>query len=138
GGRASEKIIFNDYTNGAESDLKMVTRIAKKMVCQWGMSDKLGPVAFKLGEEHPFLGRELAEPKDFSDLTGRIIDEEIQKIIKEMELKVENLLNKNIVKLDALAEALLENETLEKTQIDWILDKVSNNGSESKREIKTS
>ena len=134
GGRASEKIIFNDYTNGAESDLKMVTRIAKKMVCQWGMSDKLGPVAFKLGEEHPFLGRELAEPKDYSDLTGRIIDEEIQKIIKEMELKVENLLNKNIVKLDALAEALLENETLEKNQIDWILDKVSNNGSEKEKE----
>ncbi len=134
GGRAAEKIIFDDYTNGAESDLKMVTRIAKKMVCQWGMSDKLGPVSFKLGEEHPFLGRELAEPKDFSDLTGRIIDEEIQKIIKEMEQIVDNILNKNLVKLDALAEALLENETLEKNQIDWILDKVSNNGSEKEKE----
>ena len=104
------------------------------MVCQWGMSDKLGPVSFKLGEEHPFLGRELAEPKDFSDSTGRIIDEEIQKIIKEMEQKVNNILNKNLVKLDAIAEALLENETLEKAQIDWILDKVSNNGSEKEKE----
>jgi cell division protease FtsH len=128
GGRVAEKIVFNDFTNGAESDLKMVTNIAKKMVCQWGMSEKLGPVAFKLGEEHPFLGRELGEPKDFSESTGRIIDEEIQKIIKDMEQKVENILRNNRVKLDALAEALLENETLERTQIDWILDKVSTEG----------
>ena len=136
GGRVAEKIIFNDYTNGAESDLKMVTNIAKKMVCQWGMSDRLGPVAFKLGEEHPFLGRELGEPKDFSDLTGKIIDEEIQKIIKDMELKVENILKENHTKLDALAEALIENETLEKNQIDWILNKVSNDGPGEKASYK--
>jgi cell division protease FtsH len=129
GGRVAEKIVFNDYTSGAESDLKMVTSIAKKMVCQWGMSDKLGPVTFKLGEEHPFLGRELTEPKDFSESTAKVIDEEIQKVIKNMEQKTENILKSNHVKLDALAEALLENETLEKTQIDWILDNVSNNGS---------
>ena len=132
GGRAAEKIIFNEYTNGAESDLKVVKNIAKKMVCQWGMSDRLGPVTFKVGEEHPFLGRELTEPKDFSDFTAKIIDEEIQKIINDMEEKSENILKVNRVKLDALAEALLENETLEKTQIDWILDKVSNNGTGNK------
>lgn len=132
GGRAAEKIVFNEYTNGAESDLKVVKNIAKKMICQWGMSDRLGPVTFKIGEEHPFLGRELTEPKDFSDFTAKIIDEEIQKIIKDMEQKSENILKVNRVKLDALAEALLENETLEKTQIDWILDQVSNNGSGEK------
>jgi cell division protease FtsH len=129
GGRAAEKIIFNEYTNGSESDLKVVKNIAKKMVCQWGMSDRLGPVTFKVGEEHPFLGRELTESKDFSDFTAKIIDEEIQKIITDMEEKSENILKINRVKLDALAEALLENETLEKTQIDWILDKVTHNGS---------
>jgi cell division protease FtsH len=135
GGRAAEKIVFNDYTNGAESDLKLVTNIAKKMICQWGMSEKIGPVTFKIGEEHPFLGRELTEPKDFSESTAKIIDEEIQTVIKSMESKSETLLSKNRLKLDALAEALLENETLEKNQIDWILDKVSNDGHE-KREKK--
>jgi cell division protease FtsH len=132
GGRAAEKIVFDEFTNGAESDLKMVKNIAKKMVCQWGMSDRLGPITFKVGEEHPFLGRELTEQKDFSEHTARIIDEEIQRIIQEMEQKSENILKVNRTKLDALAEALLENETLEKTQINWILDKVSNNGSKEK------
>lgn len=126
GGRVAEKVVFNDYTNGAESDLKAVTSIAKKMVCQWGMSDRLGPIAFRLGEEHPFLGRELGEPKDFSDSTGRIIDEEIEKIIRDMERKVEDMLRTNRSKLDALAGALLENETLENTQIDLILGNASN------------
>jgi cell division protease FtsH len=136
GGRAAEKIVFDEYTNGAESDLKAVKNIAKKMICQWGMSERLGPVTFKVGEEHPFLGRELTEAKDFSEYTARIIDEEIQRIIQEMEQKSENILKANRVKLDALAEALLENETLEKTQINWILDKVSNNGSKEKNSKK--
>ena len=97
------------------------------------MSDKLGPVMFKQGEEHPFLGRELAQQKDFSEHTQQIIDEEIQKILVEMEQRAETLLYDNRTKLDALAEALLENETLDKNQIDWILDKVSGNGTASKR-----
>ncbi len=129
GGRAAEKLIFEDYTNGAASDLKQVTRIAKHMVCQWGMSERLGPVTYKLGEEHIFLGRELAQQKDFSEDTAKIIDEEIQKIIKEMEGKAFKLLKENKIKLDALAEALLENEVLENKQIDWILDKISNKAS---------
>ena len=136
GGRAAEKIVFDEYTNGDESDLKVVKSIAKKMICQWGMSDRLGPVTFKVGEEHPFLGRELTEVKDFSEYTARIIDEEIQRIIQDMEQKSENILKANRIKLDALAEALLENETLEKTQINWILDKVSNNGSKEKNSKK--
>ena len=136
GGRAAEKIVFDEYTNGDESDLKVVKSIAKKMICQWGMSDRLGPVTFKVGEEHPFLGRELTEAKDFSEYTARIIDEEIQRIIQDMEQKSENILKANRIKLDALAEALLENETLEKTQINWILDKVSNNGSKEKNSKK--
>ncbi len=133
GGRAAERLVFDDVTNGAAEDFRQVTRIARKMVCNWGMSDKLGPVMFKQGEEHPFLGRELAQQKDFSEHTQQIIDEEIQKILVEMEQKAESLLYDNRTKLDALAEALLENETLDKKQIDWILDKVSGNGSTKSR-----
>ncbi|HKI77866.1 MAG TPA: ATP-dependent zinc metalloprotease FtsH [Ignavibacteriaceae bacterium] len=124
GGRAAEKLVFDDVTNGAASDLKQVTNIARKMVCLWGMSDKLGPVFYKQGEDHMFLGREIAHQKDFSENTQKVIDEEITGIIGSMEDKVKNLLMKNRVNLDAIAEALIENETLDKKQIDWILDKV--------------
>lgn len=129
GGRAAEKIIFNDVTTGASSDLKVATSMARKMVCLWGMSDKLGPVMFKQGEEHLFLGREIAQQKDFSEHTQQIIDEEIQKIITDMQNKAIDVLKKNRTKLDALAEGLLENETLEANQVNWILDKISSNDS---------
>lgn len=128
GGRAAERIVFDDVTTGAAEDFRQVTRIARKMVCNWGMSDKLGPVMFKQGEEHPFLGMELAQQKDFSEHTQQMIDDEIHRIVVEMQQKAESLLYDNRTKLDALAEALLENETLDKKQIDWILDKVSGNG----------
>ncbi len=140
GGRAAERIVFEDVTNGAAEDFRQVTRIARKMVCNWGMSDKLGPVMFKQGEEHPFLGRELAQQKDFSEHTQQIIDEEIQKILLEMEQKAETLIYDNRTMLDALAEALLENETLDKKQIDWILEKVTGNGTantSSDKKVKT-
>lgn len=88
------------------------------------MSDKLGPVFYKQGEEHPFLGREIARQKDFSEHTQQLIDEEIKKILTDMEKKAMNIIEKNRVRLDALAEALLEEETLDKKQIDWILEKV--------------
>ena len=126
GGRASEELIFNEITSGAASDLKQVTKLARHMVCQWGMSEKVGPVMFKHGEEHIFLGREMAQQKDYSEHTAQIIDEEVQRIIKEMEQKAIKLLKENHTKLDALAEALLEHETIEKDQLNWLLDKVSN------------
>jgi cell division protease FtsH len=121
GGRASEKLIFNEMTNGAASDLKMVTQIARKMVCQWGMSEKLGAITFSQAEEHVFLGRELAQQKDFSDHTGRIIDEEVQRIIKEMEDRAHRILQSNRKILEKLANALCERETLENRDVDEIL-----------------
>jgi cell division protease FtsH len=124
GGRASEKIVFDDVSNGAANDFKQVTDLARKMVCLWGMSDKVGPIFYKQGEEHQFLGREIARQKDFSEHTQQIIDDEIKRIITEMQEKAENIIQKNRVQLDALAEALIENETLDKKQIDWILEKV--------------
>jgi cell division protease FtsH len=122
GGRAAEQLVFGDITNGAASDLKAATILARRMVCQWGMSEKLGPVMFRLGEEHLFLGRELAQPKDFSDETARIIDEEIHRIVFEMEQKAMETLKSNRAKLDALADALLEQETLDNEQVDHILN----------------
>ena len=121
GGRAAEQLVFSDITNGAASDLKAATTLARRMVCQWGMSEKLGPVMFRLGEEHPFLGRELAQQKDFSDLTARIIDEEIHAIVSGMEQRAQETLKNNRGKLDALAQALLEHETLEGADVDRIL-----------------
>ena len=121
GGRVAEKIVFEDLSTGAADDLKKATQLARRMVCQWGMSDKIGPVTFKQGEQHPFLGRELTEEKDFSEQTARLIDEEIAKIVGDMEKKAEQKLSENRDKLDALAEELLEKETLTRPEIDKLL-----------------
>jgi cell division protease FtsH len=121
GGRVAEKLIFNDISNGAASDLKQVTRIAQRMVCQWGMSDTLGPVYFQRGEEHLFLGREMAQQKDFSEHTAKVIDQEIKKIISDMEQKSLDLIKSNRKKLDILAEELLKHETLDNETIDRLL-----------------
>lgn len=121
GGRAAEKIVFQDVTSGAADDLKKVTQLVRRMVCQWGMSDKVGPVTFRQGEPHPFLGREAAEPKDFSEETARIIDEEVRNIIQETEKVARELLESNRDELDALAKGLLENESLSKEEVDEIL-----------------
>jgi cell division protease FtsH len=125
GGRAAEKLVFHDLTSGAGDDLKQATQLARRMVCQWGMSEKLGPVTFRQGETHPFLGREIAEPKDFSEETARIIDEEVRRIVREMEEKAEKTLDSNRENLEILAEALVEHETLEKEEVDQLLNSSS-------------
>jgi cell division protease FtsH len=121
GGRAAERIVFKDVTTGAGDDLKKATQLVRRMVCQWGMSDKVGPVTFRQGEPHPFLGREMAEPKDFSEETARIIDDEVRRIIQEMEEKAKEILTSNRDGLDALTEGLLDNESLSREEIDEIL-----------------
>jgi cell division protease FtsH len=125
GGRAAEKLVFDDLTSGAGDDLKQASQLARRMVCQWGMSEKLGPVFFRQGEPHPFLGREIAEQRDFSEETARIIDEEVQKIVRDMEKKAVENLDANRKKLDKLAEALIEQETLEKEEVDQLLNSSS-------------
>ncbi|MCF8063267.1 MAG: ATP-dependent zinc metalloprotease FtsH [Deltaproteobacteria bacterium] len=121
GGRAAEKVVFNDLTSGAGDDLKNATQLAQRMVCQWGMSEKLGPTAFRRGEPHPFLGREMADHKDYSEHTARLIDEEIQRLTSEMESRSMEILREHRSELDALAHALLEHETLSREEIDEIL-----------------
>ncbi|MHB9029241.1 MAG: ATP-dependent zinc metalloprotease FtsH [Candidatus Latescibacterota bacterium] len=123
GGRAAEKLIFDELTNGASQDLKQATQLARHMVAQWGMSERLGPITFRVGEEHVFLGQELAQPKDFSEHTARIIDEEIHRIVSEMEERSFKILSDNRENLVAIAETLIENETLSNADIEKILRK---------------
>ncbi|MFP4349996.1 MAG: ATP-dependent zinc metalloprotease FtsH [Thermodesulfobacteriota bacterium] len=126
GGRGSEKIVFDDVSTGAGNDLKQATQMARRMVCNWGMSEKLGAAAFDRGEPHPFLGKEMTEPKNFSEDTARMIDEEIRRIINEQDTRTEDLLTANRDKLDLLAEALLEHEVLDAEDIEKILDSAKN------------
>jgi cell division protease FtsH len=121
GGRAAEKVVFGDVTTGGSDDLKQATRLARRMVCQWGMSEALGPMTFRQGEEHVFLGREMAEQKDFSEHTARLIDEEIQHIVQAMEQRAVHLLEQHQDKLERLANALLEHETLEADEVEHLL-----------------
>ncbi|MEN8262440.1 MAG: ATP-dependent zinc metalloprotease FtsH [Nitrospirota bacterium] len=120
-GRVAEKIIFNDVSTGAQNDLKQASSLAEKMVAQWGMSDKVGPLSLGRGEEHPFLGMELAQPKHYSDDLAWLMDQEIQKIIIEAESKAEDILSKKKSTLDDLAEALLKDEVLDKEDVERIV-----------------
>ncbi|MBN2420260.1 MAG: ATP-dependent zinc metalloprotease FtsH [Deltaproteobacteria bacterium] len=133
GGRAAEKICFNDVTTGAGDDLKKATQLARRMVCQWGMSDKLGPVTFQTGEPHPFLGREMTEPKEFSEQTARIIDEEISSIIGEAEKKAKEILSSHRRQLDAISSALLEQESLSRKEIEEVLDQAEQEPDKNKK-----
>lgn len=121
GGRAAEKLVFNQLTTGAGNDIERATDLARKMVCEWGMSEKMGPVTFGKKEQEIFLGREIAQHRDYSEQTAEEIDEEVRRIVRNAEIRAEKLLKENIDKLHALANALLEFEILDGEQIDLIL-----------------
>jgi cell division protease FtsH len=123
GGRVAEKLTFEEYTTGAANDLKEATKLARRMICQWGMSERLGPFTCQIGEEHVFLGREISQEKDHSEHTARIIDEETQSLVVEIEGIVKEKLIDHRSELEALAEALLEQETLDDHEVDQILHK---------------
>jgi len=121
GGRAAEEIVFQQQTTGAGNDLEKATEMARKMVCEWGMSEKMGPLTFGKGEEHIFLGREVSRPKDYSEETAVLIDSEIKRIVTDSASRAKHLLDSNLEKLHALARALLERETLDGEEIHRIL-----------------
>jgi cell division protease FtsH len=122
GGRSAEKLVLDELSAGAESDLKEATRLARKMVSHWGMSKRLGPVAFHIADDHPFLGREIVqEHREFSEHTARMIDEEVTRILHEAEDRAETLLADNRNKLTLLAEELLKNEMLDRDQIEELI-----------------
>ncbi len=111
-GRAAEKLVFDQYSAGAESDLKQATRLARQMVAHWGMSEKVGPVAFRQGEEHPFLGKEIHEHREFSEETAHLIDTEVSQILRGAQQQATMVLQEHRKDLDRMSEELLEHETL--------------------------
>ncbi len=121
GGRCAEELIFNHQTTGAGNDIEKATELARKMICEWGMSEKLGPLTFGKKEEMIFLGKEIAQHQDYSDDTAREIDAEVKKVIVRNYERAKDLLTKNVDKLHALSEALLEYETLDGLQIERVV-----------------
>lgn len=121
GGRAAEKLIFGEYSAGAEDDLKRATQLARRMVTHWGMSERVGPVAFRTSEEHPFLGREIVEQREFSEHTARVIDEEVTGILHRAADKASKMLDQYREKLDKLAITLVEREILTDIDIEGLI-----------------
>ncbi len=125
GGRAADRLVFGQPFSGHENDLKEATRLARYMVTHWGMSDRLGPMSFRIGEEHIFLGKEIQEPRDFSEETATVIDEEVQRILREADHRAYELLESHRGDLDRLVDALLQKEELQREEIEEILGKAS-------------
>lgn len=121
GGRAAEEKVFGDLSTGAANDLEKATVLARKMVCEWGMSEKLGPLTFGRIEAEIFLGREMGMHRNYSEKTAQIIDEEIRKIVDEQHTRAREIVSRNVKKLHDMAEALIKNETLDARQVDEIL-----------------
>lgn len=121
GGRAAEKLIFNEYTTGASNDIDRATSMARKMVCEFGMSEKLGPISYGQKQEEIFLGREISQHRDYSESTQILIDDEIKKIVQSGMDKAEKILNENIDKLHIMSDALLEREILDSVEVDMIM-----------------
>ncbi len=127
GGRVAEKLVFNDITTGAQNDLAKATEIATKMVTEYGMSEKIGPLTLRKREEEIFLGRDyLTKEKLYSEYTAKLIDDEIKSIIEMCSQNVEKLLSENIKKLEALANKVIEKEVLEGKEIDEIISSSRN------------
>ena len=121
GGRAADRLIYGQPYAGAESDLKRATKLARTMVAHWGMSDKIGPMTFRVGEEHVFLGKEIQEARDFSEHSAAIIDAEIQNILREADETALKLLSENRVLVEKIVEGLMTKEELLREEIDQIL-----------------
>ncbi|MHB1545569.1 MAG: ATP-dependent zinc metalloprotease FtsH [bacterium] len=121
GGRTAEEIIFNQATTGASNDIERATDIARKMICEWGMSEKLGPITFGKKEEQIFLGREFAQHKDYSESTAVAIDDEVKEIVTKNHEKAREILTGNIDILNDLALKLIEKESLSGKEIDAII-----------------
>jgi len=144
GGRAAEKIVFNEYTTGASNDIERASSIARKMVCEFGMSEKLGPIAYGNKQEEVFLGKELHEHKNYSETTQILIDDEIKKIVEAGMSRAEKILRDNIEVMHRLAEVLLEREILDAEEIDMVMqgkelppvEKSNGNNNVHKEEVK--
>jgi cell division protease FtsH len=121
GGRVAEELVIGQLTTGSGNDIERATKLARKMVCEWGMSDKLGPLNYGKNEEHIFLGREIARHRDFSEQTAQGIDEELKELVGRCYTQARDIISKHISSLHALATALLEKEVLDGMEVDAII-----------------
>nr|HPH41958.1 cell division protein FtsH [Syntrophorhabdaceae bacterium] len=131
GGRVAEELVLNHMTTGAGNDIERATAIVRKMVCEWGMSEKLGPLNYGKNEEHIFLGREIGRNRDFSEDTAQEIDQELRKIITDCYNRAKGIIVNNMDTLHALANALLEKESLDGLEIDKIIGEINNEAGDS-------
>ncbi len=122
GGRAAEDLVFNQFTTGAGNDLERATDLARKMVCNWGMSEELGPITFGRRDEHVFLGREISQAKDFSEETARLIDHAMKNLVEGAYQQAKALLATHRAVLQTLAQALLDRETLDSQEIEQLIN----------------
>jgi len=122
GGRSAEMLIFNQMTTGAGNDIEQATQIARKMVTEWGMSDLLGPMTFGKKNEEVFLGREIQSHRDYSEVTARMIDEEISRVVRESQRHADEILRKDIDILHRMAQELLKYETIDSNDLEKILN----------------
>jgi cell division protease FtsH len=121
GGREAERLVFRETTVGAENDLERATGLARRMVTQWGMSDRLGPVSYKLSDEDPFLGREMHQQRQFSEHTMEVIDEEVARLLHGASQRASDLLTANREKLDSISRELLVHEELNEDDITQLI-----------------
>ena len=117
GGRAAEKLVYDEFSAGAENDLERATMLARRMVTKWGMSQRLGSVSYKMSDEDPFLGREIHQQRQFSEHTLQIIDDEVARILHQAADRALGVLTENRGKLDALAQALVQREEINDKEI---------------------
>ena len=121
GGRVAEELVLQEQTTGAGNDIERATELARKMVCEWGMSEELGPLTFGKKEEQIFLGREIAQHRDYSENTAIRIDEEVKKLVTDAHVRTTEILTENLDTLHRLAHSLLEREVLGGDEIDMII-----------------
>jgi cell division protease FtsH len=122
GGRVAERLVFGEITTGGQQDYRMATGLAHQMVCDWGMSTKLGPIAYGSQSDEVFLGREMVQRRSYSDRVAEMIDDEIRNFVVKAETRAEKLLTENLDQVHLLAKALLEFETLDDLQINQLLE----------------
>ncbi len=135
GGRAAEELVLGQITTGAGNDIEQASELTRKMVCEWGMSDRLGPVAFGRKDDEIFLGRDFVRRVEYSESTAIEIDQEVRRIITEAFERARTLLRKNLEALHKIAEALLEREVLDGANIDDILRLYGSDGSARARGV---
>jgi cell division protease FtsH len=122
GGRLAEEIFLNQMSTGAGNDIERATEMARKMVCEWGMSDRMGMVEYGEHEDYVFLGRDISRARDYSEATAEQIDQEVRKLVDGAYARAKEILLANREKLEVIARALLEYETLDGAQIREIIE----------------